>query len=707
MTGPNAGAPLEARVGGNGYGAGRGAGTVMLPEVDKAGFTPIDLPKPGRSPWAAVKIVAAIAAVAAAGVAWSAGYRPPMLLAANRPHYRLIEIDRGDVDLFVVENGTIESSNNTTMRCEVEALVGTVGGSQATSGKSGSSSSSGQSGNSSGQTSGGSSSGTSKSKTSSKKSSSTAKGGSSSASKSSGTSGSSSSTSTTSASSGTSRSGSSGASGASGASGSSGSSGGSSGSSGSSSSASTSTDTSASGALSKPTLRSFSYMVTPYTPARSSASGAQGGSSSSGQSSSGKSGSQGKGGGSSKGGGRGGRGGGGRGGGEEEKPGSTRIVTIKPEGTQVHAGDIVAQLDRSSYEEEERTQKIRHLQAKAYVDQARSMLEVAEITLREYRDGIYPQDLSLIRQYIESCEVARERAAANAKWSTEMEALGYRAKSQANADRLSLQQTEIALREANGMLERLSKYTGPKIIKSLEANVQAIKADLLTQEGAFTLEDQRLKRIQKNLEHCTIRAPGDGIVVYANQSNAWGRVTDVIDEGVTVRENQPLFNLPDPKRMRVRARINESKFPLVREGQTVQILVDAYPDRPLKGIVGEVTPIAIPLMGSDVRIYYANVEIVEGFSDLRPGLSAEVIIQVERRAQVTRVPIEAIRWVEGKAFVAVDLGRGERDQGASWEWRRIEVGLSDPSFIEVVSGVEPGTRIIAEPAALPEPTPAG
>ena len=35
---------------------------------------------------------------------------------------------------------------------------------------------------------------------------------------------------------------------------------------------------------------------------------------------------------------------------------------------------------------------IRYLQAKAWVEQARSILEVSEITLREYRDGIYPQD---------------------------------------------------------------------------------------------------------------------------------------------------------------------------------------------------------------------------------------------------------------------------------------------------------------------------
>ena len=112
----------------------------------------------------------------------------------------------------------------------------------------------------------------------------------------------------------------------------------------------------------------------------------------------------------------------------------------------------------------------------------------------------------------------------------------------------------------------------------------------------------------------------------------------MIDEGVTVREKQPIFNLPDPQHMRVRAKINESKVALVQKGQSAHVIVDAFPDRPLKGIVAEVTPISIPIRGSDVRIYYANIDIIEGHDALRPGLSAEVLIEVERRPEVTRVP---------------------------------------------------------------------
>jgi len=390
---------------------------------------------------------------------------------------------------------------------------------------------------------------------------------------------------------------------------------------------------------------------------------------------------------------------------EEEKPGSTRIVSILPDGTPVKAGQIVAELDQSALTDEEKAQRIRFLQAKSFVEQAKAIQEVNEITLREYRDGIYPQDLQLIKQYIQTCQIERDRADRNFQWSSDMLKKGYRTPFQVKGDELAFKQAEIALKEATGMLERLTKYTGPKIIKALEANVEAIRSDKLMQDASFSLESQRLERIRKNIANCTVRAPREGIVVYSNQTNPWGMVEAQIDQGVTLRQDQPIFNLPDPQHMRVKARINESKVSMVQTGQPVLILVDAFPERPLKGIVAEVTPISVPIRGSDVRIYYANVAITQGFAELRPGLSAEIMIEIQTRHDVTRVPIDSIRWVGGRSYVAVyDRPRDEAGQ-QSWRWQEIEIGLSDPDHAEVLKGLKPGDRIVARPGNLPAPAP--
>ena len=111
----------------------------------------------------------------------------------------------------------------------------------------------------------------------------------------------------------------------------------------------------------------------------------------------------------------------------------------------------------------------RHEQAKAWVEQVKTILEVSEIALREYRDGVYPQDRELIRQYITTCRTELQRAEDSLEWSRQAMAKGIRAASQVRVDELSYERAEIALNDALVMQERLERYTAPRLIKSLEA----------------------------------------------------------------------------------------------------------------------------------------------------------------------------------------------------------------------------------------------
>jgi multidrug efflux pump subunit AcrA (membrane-fusion protein) len=386
----------------------------------------------------------------------------------------------------------------------------------------------------------------------------------------------------------------------------------------------------------------------------------------------------------------------------QEMTGSTRIISILPQGTSVHEGDVVCEFDASAYRQEVQSQKIRYLQAKAWVDQAQSLLEVSEISLREYRDGICPQDAQLIHQYVRTCEMERERATRNHQWGKDTFAKGYYSSVQLKADALTLQQAEMALHEARGMLVRLEKFTAPKLIKALEAKVEAIRADRFTQEAAFELEKQRLERLEKVVENCSLRAPRDGIVVYVNPTDRRGQADTQIQEGLTVREGQAIFSIPDPRVMQVRARINESKVALIHKGQPVLVRVDAFPDRPLRGTVGDITAIPAPVTrSSDVKIYFAVIKIEDGFVGLRPGLSAEVDFYVDTHNQVTRVPLQAVRKVGGKTFVAVKPAAA--DARPPWTWVPVALGQSNATHAEVLSGLRPGDRVIAEPERLPAP----
>jgi multidrug efflux pump subunit AcrA (membrane-fusion protein) len=567
---------------------------------------------------------------------WLTGYRSLQAFSQPSP-VPLVEIDTGDIPIYVVESGTLESSNNATIRCQVEALLGTIsdtGGGR--SGRFGGTTSRGG-----GMGGGGGGLAAAAGLGAAAKTSAGLRGASAAAAKSGG---------------GAASVGGGGAMGMGGG----------------------------STGVRAPTIRSFTYRVTPHVPLRPRSSGSS--SSSSRSRSSGMS--------------MMGGGGGGFGSQEQEQRGSTRIISILPEGTPVKAGDVVCRLDSVDFEDELLAQQIRHDQAKAWVQQARALLEVNEISLREYKEGLLPQDRASIQGYIDQCELELQRARDTLEWSKDAFEKGFRTASQVRSDELALERAQIQRREADTMRQRLEKFAAPRLINNLEAKSAAIRSDLLAQEESLNIEANRLKRLKENIENCTLRAPRDGVVVYANQSSGWGRTETQIMEGATVRERQPIINLPDPNNMSVRVKINESKISYIYPGQRARILIDAFHEQPVSGTVAEVTVIPAPANGpiSDVKIYNAVVKIdIGGFEGLRPGMTAEVAFHVEDRENVTRIPTGAIRWVADEPYVA----KSNRDNQLGWV--KVELGKIGPHFAEVHSGLEPGDRVAQDPRALPIP----
>jgi HlyD family secretion protein len=377
------------------------------------------------------------------------------------------------------------------------------------------------------------------------------------------------------------------------------------------------------------------------------------------------------------------------------------ILTIVPEGTFVKAGDVVCELDSSGFRDALRVQQIRCVQAKAWALQAKYIIAANEIALREYERGILPQDTKLVRQHIAICQIERDQAARNLAWSRRMRAKGFRSAAQVDADAAVLEQAEFTLSNAGRMLDRLINYTAIRILHGQRVKIAASRSDLLTLESAFRLEGERLERIKTMIANCTMRAPRDGIVCHANRTSGWGTGDKLIREGLTVHQSQPIFRLLDSSHLQVSARINESQIARIRLGQPVLIHLVAFPDRILRGSVAEILPIPALTNGpfSDVRSFFATIRIESGgFDALRSGMSAEVDFLVTTRRQVPRVPLEAVRWVGDRSFAARLVAT---ETGVDWLWQPIAVGATDTTFAEVVSGLEPGDRVIAQIANLP------
>ncbi|MFO0956655.1 MAG: HlyD family efflux transporter periplasmic adaptor subunit [Isosphaeraceae bacterium] len=588
-----------------------------------------------------------------------------------------VEVDRGDVPIYVVETGSLESTDNATVKCQVEALLGAV-----TAPSSGSGS---RQGGAAAANTGTRSTGTAASGKSSGGVAGAAGMGGNQAANKSVLSASGNTNAVTSAGGGAAGAAGGGAGGAAGGA------------------------TGGQQGIQAPTIRSFTYRVTPHVPLRPRTSGSSGGSGGSSRKSMG---------------GGGGGGGGGFGGAQMDQKGSTTIIWILPEGTEVKplgegcdaessfddqgrtqpcadcdSWHVVCKLDSAAFEDELLSQTVRYQQAEAWVEQATALLDVNEISLKEYRDGILAQDRALVAGYKLQCDLELRRCRETMQWSTDALQKGFRTANQLTSDRLALQRAEVQEQEAETMGRRLEEYSAPRLISNLEAKSASIRSDLLAQKAALKVESDRLARIKKMIEYCTMWAPREGVVVYANQTSSWGRGEVKIMEGATVRERQPIFNLPNPNRMSVRVKINESKISSVRNDQPAEVLIDAFPERALTGKVTQITAVSAPTnMMSDVKVYNAVVELDDGgFEGLKPGLTAAVSLFVENREDVVRVPVGAVRWIGDEPFAAKVGPDGQLT------WLALELGKVGTQFAEVLDGLQPGDRLAAEPQGLPLP----
>ena len=378
-----------------------------------------------------------------------------------------------------------------------------------------------------------------------------------------------------------------------------------------------------------------------------------------------------------------------------EVEGSTTIISITEEGKLVKKGDLVCELDSAGLRDQLTNQEITTKRAEADLEQAKKTLEVAEIGVREYIEGTFPESEQSAEGQIKLAESELIRAQERLEWSDRMLQIGYVTQSANMSDRLTLQRAEFSLREAETKLKVLRIYTKEKQLKELQATVEKARSDMYARQSTYELEKEKEQKLKAQIEKCKLYAPADGLVVYANEQNRFGGSNQaLIEEGAAVRERQAIFRLPDISKMRVNTKVHESMVDKVKVGMKARIRVEAFPDQ-LTGTVESVQPLPDPssFFSSDIKVYTTQVAIDNPLTSLRPGMSAEVEILVTQLDDVLAIPVMAILQFEGKDHVYVSKPDG-------WDRREIKLGISNDKLIEVKDGLLPGDEVALSPLAL-------
>ena len=274
----------------------------------------------------------------------------------------------------------------------------------------------------------------------------------------------------------------------------------------------------------------------------------------------------------------------------------------------------------------------------------------------EYLDGTFRQEEQVIESEILVAEENLSRARETAKFSQRLAAMGFQTAQQLKADLFAVDQAQVELDLAQGRLKTLRDITKMKMVIGFDSDFEASSAQLEADQSSLDEEESKLRDIEDQVAKCRITAPAAGQVVYANINSHRGGSEFVVEPGAFVRERQAIIHLPNPRKMQVKATVNESRITLVEVGMPVAISIGAFAeDRILKGKVDKVNKYAEPSswFSSQVKEYACYIEIAEPPPDIRTGMTAEVRIYVNRQSEVLQIPVQAVYEHKGHTFCLV------------------------------------------------------
>lgn len=199
--------------------------------------------------------------------------------------------------------------------------------------------------------------------------------------------------------------------------------------------------------------------------------------------------------------------------------------------------------------------------------------------------------------------------------------------------RADLERAKVELRNAELVLARAKKLLDAQL--QAQSDYDTAKANRDGAAAAVEQSTAALRQAETNLAYTRITSPIDGVVV--------DREYDIGQTVAASFQAPTLFTIAqDLTKMQVLTNIDEADIGRVKEGQEASFSVDAFPDRPFQGSVSQIR--LSPQTVQNVVTYPVLLDVANPDLRLRPGMTANVSVPVDRRDDVLRVPNAALRF---------------------------------------------------------------
>lgn len=332
-----------------------------------------------------------------------------------------------------------------------------------------------------------------------------------------------------------------------------------------------------------------------------------------------------------------------------------KIDDIVDEGTVVEKGGYIARLDQSEIGDKIQKEQTDLQQTRSQYTQAK--LDTA-LELRKARD-----ELINLKYDIEEKEIILDQS--------QFEPPAEIKKAEINVEK--------AKRAYNQALENYRLQKDKAIAQVDEA-------------AAKMMDDQnQLDFLQKLASEFTVSAPEPGMVIYKRD---WrGQKQGV---GSTIMPWDPVVaKLPDLSKMISRTYVNEVDINTVKVEQSVEIGLDAFPDKKLTGKVIEVANVGEQKPNTDAKVFQLVVEIHETDTTLRPGMTTSNTIICGEFDDVLFVPVEAIHS-QGDSVIFVF-----KKDGLSTVKQEVLTGDSNSDEVVILNGLEESDMVfLSDPEGM-------
>jgi HlyD family secretion protein len=358
--------------------------------------------------------------------------------------------------------------------------------------------------------------------------------------------------------------------------------------------------------------------------------------------------------------------------------GASTILEIIPNGTTVKKDDVLCRLDASEYEDVAQAQELRVLQHQSEMVQTALAL---------------PHDILGMQGRIAMAESEMKTASDRLAWSERMAAKGYASRAQVANDRQVLMSATLRLEQARMELDTYRRFNATKALVSLQAEVEKARKWAIHEAGDYDKSKVQLAYYRRLIDRCTIRAPHDGFVIYANGLFREQSEQPMIEPGASVRQGQELFYFPDLSKMEVVAMLSETDVDRVRTGMRARVRFEGVGGG--EDVEGHVEAVeSLPRRTyNDVPYYPCHITLEVLPSGLLPSMSAKVEVQVGRCHDVLAIDSEAV-MVDNDRKVCYVIGP------SGLEWREITLGGSTSDLIEVTQGLREGESVVLNPTRV-------